>query len=239
MEDSLLTRLLIKHDDKYLKYYVLRFCYLSMNALIRSCKALQALIQPRLSDSCFIKSIVCSKLRALSKPMKWDETVSIQASYAFDPFFDHWPLDMPARITASTGQMLSWIWDQDLIKVWPFDHLNRTAKFQVRDWKRFHLWTWEFTFSLGGYITGFIHTHDWTAFRDDYEGDHWYRSNTAPRHICILESGKQTIFNFLHNDVILWTLGGYPSWKARPGYYLHGWCIPLEPLDGVSEWIKE
>jgi hypothetical protein len=242
MEGSLLTRLFIKHNDKNLKRYVMSFCWRSVNTLMRSCKALHALIQPLLRDSSFMQVIVYSELSAITRPLGWPQTVAIQAAFTFDPFFDCWPLDMPARPPASTGQMLSWLWARDLIKLEHFNHfnssLNQKALFKLRDCKRFHVWTWEFRFDPGLHITGFGLLHEWTAYRTDFEGDHWYRGNMTPWHQCIMEVGKRPIFNFLRDEV-LWTHGGNLKWKPRPGYYLHGWLIAFEPLEGAHEWIKE
>ena len=99
--------MLLAHNDKNLRLHVFQYCYRSVNALKRTCKALRELLD--LERPAFWRYGCLNELR--QRLVWWPTSVVEAFCERFDPFFDEWPQGMPGRPPAPKAQnVLRWIW---------------------------------------------------------------------------------------------------------------------------------
>src|SRR6185295_14264491 len=156
--------------DRNLRHLVLSYCYRKANVLARSCKALATLVAER----AYWQRGVQRELRAFLATLRWSQPARDYLCAHFDPWWNGWPAQMPAVYYTFHGEMLSWIWDRDLIR--EGDSIGEAI--WIRDRKRFHRWIWRCDVILKDVNV----EHTWTAYRHDYEGDHWYGMNNGMNH---------------------------------------------------------
>jgi len=215
---SILT-LLISHNDGYLRRHVLKYCYRKANVLARSCRVLHALFRER-DMWCYG---IERELRAfLNQSSQMTAAEVERACSTFDFFFNGWPADMPAVYYAAYGEMLSWIWDHDLIRM-----TNGSKFVAVRDRLRYHRWC------FGSPKDEVRILHTWTAYQYDDEGDHWFPQHNAPEHEYCLYVDKGPTFATTHGQ------GTSMFWRdfvQSDGTHFRGYCTDKEGLHGVCTW---
>ena len=251
-EPGPILSLLLAHNDRQLRLYVLSFCWLSLGALRRSCKALYALLDPERLPRTWWRHGVRERVGWICSTQHWHPDVARVFCARLDPFYDAWPPDIPARYTAATPQqMLAWMWPKKTDG--PFliicERPGRRAllvsnawTITIRDAAFRHRWTFSWTPATEewrvthGWLNG--DGSDWRPLGGSIEHvstvsrsepDTWFSARFASR------SGQMAETFWMHRRVV--DPSDCQDFPDRVGQRYAGYCTPDGPLDGVHKWL--
>jgi len=246
-EPGPLLTLLLALNDKQLRLHLLSYCYLSINALVRTCKAFAELLLPidKKLPKHWWRYGIDQRLRLGLRNAGWPAKMTSVLCERFDPFYCAWPEDIPARVVANHKQALAWLWNGELIET---DKPRRRGLFdkdawilRVQDLEHSHYWCWEWTPDTEtwcikhGWLTD--NMNDWSPLAGSLqhastvsksEQDTWFSVGYA----CILSQEMKVIW--VDRRVV--TEEDCQDWPDRVGQRFRGYCTPSGALAGAHTW---
>jgi hypothetical protein len=246
-EPGPLLTLLLALNDKQLRLHLLSYCYLSINALARTCKAFAELLLPieKKLPKHWWRYGIDQRLRLVLRNAAWPAKVTAVFCERFDPFYCAWPEDIPARVVANHKQALGWLWSGILMDV---ASPRRRRLFETDDWivrirddVHDHYWCWEWTPDTEtwcikhGWLAG--DPDDWrplagslqhasTATKE--EPDTWFSVRYA-------SSASQAMETFWIDRRVV-AEADCQDFPERVAQRFRGYCSPSGALAGAHTW---